>query len=247
MPSVETRAIILRTYNLAEADKVVVCFTEGSGLVRGVARGARRLKSRYGAGLEPWTLIRIAYFEKEGRELVSLKGVEIERSSFGLATDAEAYQALAYLSALVLEFMPPHEKNLLMFRMMVACMEALGEEGVRKAAIASYFETWTLRLSGVLPDVNVCAHCDKRLTEGDGALLGMDTQIRCVACGRESDVKVSAAVRQQIQLIQRVAPLIYAQSSGNGKTREELNALLKRLTHKALERLPRALEILQAR
>lgn len=247
MPSVETRAIILRTYNLAEADKVVVCFTEASGTVRGVARGARRLKSRYGAGLEPWTLVRIAYFEKEGRELVSLKGVEIERSSFALATDAEASTTLAYLSALVLEFMPPHETNVLMFRMMVACMEALGEEGSGKAAIASYFETWTLRLSGVLPDVGVCVRCDKRLFEGEAAVLGMDTQIRCTGCGRESDVKISAAVREQIQLIQRVAPRTYAQSSGYEKTREDLNALLKRLTHKALERLPRALETLHAR
>ncbi|MCP9493716.1 MAG: DNA repair protein RecO [Pyrinomonadaceae bacterium MAG19_C2-C3] len=247
MPSVETRAIILRTYNLAEADKVVVCFTEASGMVRGVARGARRLKSRYGAGLEPWTLIRIAYFEKEGRELVSLKGVDIERSSFALATDAEASATLAYMSALVLEFMPPHEKNALMFRMMVACMEALVEEGVGKAAIASYFETWTLRLSGVLPDVSVCAQCHRQLTEGEAAKLGIDTQIRCTDCGRESDMKISAAVRKQIQLIQRVAPCTYAQTSGYEKTREELNALLKRLTHKALERLPRALETLQAR
>src|SRR5918911_1056053 len=48
----ETEAIILRTYNLAEADKIVVCLTRNSGVVRAVARGAKRLKSRFGAVLE---------------------------------------------------------------------------------------------------------------------------------------------------------------------------------------------------
>ena len=53
MGLVETEAFVLRTYKLAEADKIVLCLTREAGLVRGVARGARRLKSRYGASLEP--------------------------------------------------------------------------------------------------------------------------------------------------------------------------------------------------
>jgi DNA repair protein RecO (recombination protein O) len=57
---------VLRTYKLAEADKIVVCMTHDAGLVRGVARGARRLKSRFGASLELWTVCDLTYFEKKG-------------------------------------------------------------------------------------------------------------------------------------------------------------------------------------
>src|SRR4051812_28150680 len=102
----ETEAIILRTYNLAEADKIVVCLTRSCGVVRGVARGARRLKSRFGAGLEPYTIIALAYYEKEGRELVSVRQAEIIRSFFSLAQSAESVAALAYMSELVMEFAP---------------------------------------------------------------------------------------------------------------------------------------------
>jgi DNA repair protein RecO (recombination protein O) len=59
MGLVETQAIVLQTYKLADADKIVLCMTEKSGLVRGVARGARRLKSKFGASLEPFTLINL--------------------------------------------------------------------------------------------------------------------------------------------------------------------------------------------
>ena len=48
----ETEALILRTYNLAEADKIVVCLSRSAGLIRGVAKNCRKLKNRFGASLE---------------------------------------------------------------------------------------------------------------------------------------------------------------------------------------------------
>jgi len=61
MKLVTTDAIVLRSYNLAEADRIVVCLTRSVGLVRAVAKGARRMKSRFGAALEPFTLIRLSF------------------------------------------------------------------------------------------------------------------------------------------------------------------------------------------
>ncbi len=63
----ETEAFILRTYNLAEADKIVVCFSKEIGVLRGVAKGARRLKSKFGASLEPYTHVVLTLYEKEGQ------------------------------------------------------------------------------------------------------------------------------------------------------------------------------------
>jgi len=84
MGLVETEALILRTYNLAEADKIVVCLTRNAGLIRAVARGSRRIKNRFGAALEPFTLLNVAYYQKENQELVSLRQVEIVQSHFDL-------------------------------------------------------------------------------------------------------------------------------------------------------------------
>src|SRR5262245_29699953 len=59
MGLVNTDAVVLRTYNLAEADRIVLFLTRRAGLVRAVARGARRMKSRFGAALEPFTFVRL--------------------------------------------------------------------------------------------------------------------------------------------------------------------------------------------
>src|ERR1700750_1423913 len=93
MGLVETEAIVLHTHKLADADKIVVSLTEKYGLVRGVAKGARRLKSRFGASLEPFTLINLTFFEKETRELVSIRSAEIIRSYFGAAGGSDTVPA----------------------------------------------------------------------------------------------------------------------------------------------------------
>jgi DNA repair protein RecO (recombination protein O) len=76
-------ALILRTYKLGEADRIVVFLTRDRGKKRGVAKGARRPRSRFAGALEPLTEVRVAYFEKERRELVGLNFAETIRSPLG--------------------------------------------------------------------------------------------------------------------------------------------------------------------
>ncbi len=75
MGLVETEGLILKSYSLAEADKIVILLTKNEGIIRGVAKGANRLKSRFGGGLEPFSIVRINYFQKEERELVSISQI----------------------------------------------------------------------------------------------------------------------------------------------------------------------------
>ena len=76
MPLHTADALILRTYKLGEADRIVVFLTDDRGKRRGVAKGARRTRSRFAGGLEPLTRARLAYLERERRDLVRLNYVE---------------------------------------------------------------------------------------------------------------------------------------------------------------------------
>ena len=55
MPLYTAEALILRTYKLGEADRIVVFLTRDRGKKRGVAKYARRPRSRFTASLEPLT------------------------------------------------------------------------------------------------------------------------------------------------------------------------------------------------
>jgi Recombination protein O N terminal/Recombination protein O C terminal len=85
VPLYTADALVLRTYKLGEADRIVVFLTRDRGKKRGVAKGARRPRSRFAGALEPLTEVRMAYFEKERRELVGLNYAETVRSPMTLA------------------------------------------------------------------------------------------------------------------------------------------------------------------
>ncbi|HEX8141765.1 MAG TPA: DNA repair protein RecO [Pyrinomonadaceae bacterium] len=242
MGLVESEALVLRTYNLAEADKIVVCLTRKAGVVRAVARGARRLKSKYGAGLEPYTLLALSFYEKEGKELHSLREAEILRSYFHLAQSPETMKTLAYMGELVLEFAPPHEPNEKLFRMVNACLEALAGSQDDMRAITRYFEVWLLKLAGFLPNIRSCADCDRRL-RGEGVVyLNVDSRARCRACSKGQGTPLSEEAHAQIDAAQRLSPGDFARGMRAVKegSREEVEQVARRLIERILERELRA-------
>lgn len=236
MGLIETEAFVLRSYNLAEADKIVICLTREAGIVRGVARGARRLKSRFGAGLEPFTLLHLSYFEKEGRELVSLRQAEIIRSHFSLAASTEAVAVLDYMAELLMEFSPPCEPNEKMFRMVSACLEALAENPRRSYTVLRYFEIWLLKLAGFLPDVRHCADCHKRLDAQESVHFNVEGRPRCRACSKGVGIELSCHAHSQLLDSQRLSPKDFVAKLSQDVIGMELAHLTKRLIEKSLDR-----------
>lgn len=239
MGLVETEAVVLRTYKLSEADKIVVCLTRKAGLVRGVARGARRMKSRFGAGLEPFTHINLTYFEKEGRELVTLSRVEIVRSHFQWAANSEALPVLGYLCELTVEFAPPHEADERLFRMVRACLEAAAEDPPALASIAVYYELWMLRLAGFLPELGRCGGCGRGLRGGPGGVYASaEGVLRCAGCAGAGDYAFDTEAHARMCGMQSEGPAAWAEAFGrlSAPGRQRLSELSSRLLRRALEK-----------
>jgi DNA repair protein RecO (recombination protein O) len=153
MPLYSADAIILRTYKLGEADRIVVFLTRDRGKKRGVARGARRPKSKFVGALEPLTHARVAYFEKERRELVSLNYSEASRSALSGGT-VESLGCAAYFAELIDEWAAESHEDERLYRLGVSMVEALAG-GVPHEPLSRYFEFWLLSLQGVYPAARV--------------------------------------------------------------------------------------------
>jgi DNA repair protein RecO (recombination protein O) len=180
MSLIETEALILKNYSLAEADKIVLFLTRTHGLVRGVAKGAKRLNSRFGSGLEPFSILNLVYLQKEERELVSIQHVEIKKSLFQKASNVENLKAFSYFADLLSEFAPPNEPNELLFRMTVACLETADEENLLKLRL--YFEVWLLKLAGYLPVWDKCDDCKRAFLTDEQAYLVVSFHLCCFSC-----------------------------------------------------------------
>jgi DNA repair protein RecO (recombination protein O) len=186
MSLIETESLVLRTYNLAEADRIVVFLTHDHGVIRSVAKGAKRLKSRFGGGLEPFTVGRLTYFQKEGVELSSIRQLDLIESYFAAAAQPAFLQKFSYLSELLLAITPPHDPNKDLYRMFKACLETAAEQSDSLESIGLYFELWLLRLGGYLPDWTRCNVCKTSFDEGVETYLQSTFQLICGNCRRAS-------------------------------------------------------------
>ena len=149
MPLYSADALILRTYKLGEADRIVVFLTRDRGKKRGVAKGARRPKSNFVGALEPLTHARVAYFERERRELVNLNYSEASRSALSSGT-IEGLGCATYFAELIDEWAAESHEDERLYRLGVSMVEAIAS-GVPSEPLTRYFEYWLLSLQGVYP------------------------------------------------------------------------------------------------
>src|ERR671913_2398539 len=149
MPLYTAEALVLRTYKLGEADRIVVFLTRDRGKKRGVAPNARKSRKRFGAALEPLTEVRVSYFEKERRELVGLNYAETIRSPLSHPTEGLGY--VGYFAELLDEWAQDADADDRLYRLGASMLDAMAA-GAPVEPLARYFEYWLLRLQGVYPE-----------------------------------------------------------------------------------------------
>ncbi len=142
-------ALTLRTYNFSESNKIVSFLTSGKGILRGVAYGAGKSKSRFGAALEPLTRVRILIRKNENQDLATIENCELIKALPMHELDLEQNLHISYFVELITEFAKEENDSTQLFRLAVAVLEAYPE--IQVSQLARYFELWLLKLEGVLP------------------------------------------------------------------------------------------------
>jgi DNA repair protein RecO (recombination protein O) len=191
MPVYKSDALVLRTYKLGEADRIVVFMTRDRGKKRGVAKGARRPRSRYMGALEPLTRGEVADFEREQRDLVQMNYLDPVCSPLQ-AQSAEALGHVGYFAELLDEWSPEAHADERLYRLGASMVDAIAA-GAPIDKLARYFEYWLLRLQGVYPAL-ACVDCAGTLA--NGAMMPprahMFVCLRCAPAGGGTDVSSGA-------------------------------------------------------
>ena len=211
MPLFTADALVLRTYKLGEADRIVVFLTRDRGKKRGVAKGARRQRSAFAGALEPLTEVRVAYFESERRELVGLNYAETVRSplSHSGSSDAAApglagrYMLVEYIAELLDEWAQDSDADDRLYRLGASMLDAL-TAGAPAEPLARYFEYWLLRLQGVYPEA--------RGTLSSQA-LGFLTAARSVSPHEVGGVPADARALQELEGVHRALISMHLEKS----------------------------------
>ena len=195
MPARETEAIILKTFPLGEADRLVSFFGRTSGRIRGVAGGARRLKNRYGSSLELLSHVQIWYVEKETRDLVRIQQCELLESFHKAQADYALSTGLAAVSEIAERVLPEQEVADPMFRLLLLTAREIERRADWKLPL-TYFAFWTVKLGGWLPPLDRCISCGKNFGAGDAFQSALFDGFHCGDCRKPGMMPVSRAGRE---------------------------------------------------
>lgn len=238
MPLIETESLVIKSYNLAEADKIVVLLTRDHGVVRGVAKGVKRLKSKFGSGLEPFSIVRAEYFQKDSSDLVSIQKVDLIQSNFAAASNPDFLQKFSYLGDILITLSPPHDPNETLYRMAKACVETAASDASSLLSTGVFFELWLLRLAGYMPDWSMCDGCGQAFDEREAAGVQSNLHLMCLGCRRSSSGRVlEGRARAIVAAARKLPPTEFAKfTEGKQDELEYLSVIFKQLISQSIGR-----------
>ena len=176
----KTGAVVIGRRALGESDRLVEFYTREYGKVRGVAKSARRPRSRFGSALEPFTLGEMVFFDTGRSELVRVDHFDIVRSFVGVREDLGRLGRGAWMLECLARLCADRDPQPALFRLLVRGLEAL-ETGSRPAWVAACFAVRMVDLHGHRPRIDRCVTCGRPYPFPHAAL---DTAAGGLVCGR---------------------------------------------------------------
>jgi DNA repair protein RecO (recombination protein O) len=244
MPLHNAEAIVIRQYSLSDADRIIVFITREYGKIRAVAKGVKKPKSRIGGCLEPLNHIRLEFFSKEGMELNQVRQADLIHAYLGKEPSPHQLYAFSYFAEIANELVQENQPNQAQFRLLLASLEA-GRGNMANQPLVRYYEIWSLKLSGLIPNYAYCSNCGKCVKD-DGFFAWPESgQVRCLACARGRGLRVGAAAAAAIEAMTKLGPGQFMAQPLAKEPAREIERLCQKLLGLHLERELKSYRILR--
>lgn len=165
MPLYRDEGVVLRAVKLGEADRIITLLTRGHGKIRAVAKGVRRVKSRFGGRLEPF--MRVDVLIAEGRSLDVVSQAEsIAAWAQPISADYDAYTAANVIVETADRLAgEEHERLGGQYRLLIGALNALARHAHAPGHIGASYVLRALALAGWTPRLHACVVCGERIVD----------------------------------------------------------------------------------
>lgn len=229
MPLLKTPAVVLKSRKWGDADRIVTFFTLKFGKVRGVARGARRMKSRFGSALEPFVHCDLDLFEKHGDTLYRISQVDIRHAFPTLRNSLETIAGAARVANLAGAVTADGDAVPRVFHALLEGFRAI-EGSVDPGLTAALYELEVLRFAGYLPHLDRCNACQSRAGSGAWFFSPRAGGTVCTPCARREPARcpvVSPACLAFFRQALRMDPALLPRLKPTGAIRHELREAIE--------------------
>jgi len=160
MPLYKTDAIVIRSLNYGESDKIITLFTRDFGKIKGIAKGARRSKKRFQNALGLFSHLRLVFFDREGMGLMRVESSDILHSFPKIREDLKKIFYGNYYLELINEMAGERESNLEAFDLLLSFLHTLDGAEPQEEQLRM-FEIRMLSIFGYRPNLKRCSLCKR--------------------------------------------------------------------------------------
>lgn len=209
MPQHFTPAVVLNSMDFGESDKILTFYTLSFGKIKGIAKGAKRSKKRFGINLEPFSLVKLHFFEKREDSLVRVSACDLINPFQGIRDDLFKIAHGSYMVEVVEKMAPERERHPELFRLLTDFLGILEERGMNEDLLR-VFEIRVLDDLGFRPHLSDCVKChrpfarslDIRFSPEKGGVI-------CRGCSRalQQTLAISMGTIKTLEMALKLDPL----------------------------------------
>jgi DNA repair protein RecO (recombination protein O) len=184
----KTNAIVLRTLDYGESDRIVTFYTTDFGKVKGIAKGARRSRKRFANTLETFACLQLLFSRRHHDGLALIEEGTVINHYPGIGVDLKKTLYASYMLDVTEQFTVENKRNEEVFCLVQGFLELIDRESVSED-IVRFFEMRLLRLVGYEPVLDRCLACKAPVGNGDFYHFSVqEGGVKCTGCfPRNSD------------------------------------------------------------
>jgi DNA repair protein RecO (recombination protein O) len=162
----KTEAVVLNSVQFGEGHKIVKLLTDSHGKIEASAFGARKIKSRFGSKLEPFTIVNLLMYRKDEESIYTVREVDARYHCVSIRSDFSKFVIASAMIEPVINYVERSQSDHKLYKLLSESLMTLDVIAPEKGKILlSMFDTKFLSIQGYSPDVNVCNKCGRELDE----------------------------------------------------------------------------------
>lgn len=183
MGTYKTEGIILKSYNLREADRILTIYTKDFGKISAVAKGVRRSRSKLRGATQQLTYVDLILYQ--GKSIDTITQCETKEMFVALREDLHRWAYAVYLVELLDAMVPERQPQVRVFAEFLTALYLLATLEEPETG-ALFFTARFLHLLGYQPVLHTCAACHQKIAEGSKVLLS--AALGGILCGNCSSL-----------------------------------------------------------
>jgi DNA repair protein RecO (recombination protein O) len=180
-----TDAVVLKSMKYRDSSKIVTFYSRRFGKIKGIAKGARQMKSKFGAALEPLSAVSLILYKKDQRELQLISQCDLLKTYKTIHSELDRLAVGLSIIELLNQLTHDEEGNDALYTLLVQSLDELERAQKHFMNFFLAFELRCVSVMGFMPSLDACKGCGRKLDD----LVSEDSAIfqsgkGAILCGR---------------------------------------------------------------